>query len=211
MPHNWPLGKFRLFVSHLSHYHAYASQLAGWLDGFGISSFIAHEAIEPSAEWQIEIESALSTADALVALLHPDFHTSKWCDQELGFVMGRGKPVLSVRLGADPHGFIGKYQGIPGLGRPEKEVADAIITALAGKSNSSRQIARVLAGKLSNCGWDDVRKFTKLAERIAVGGPQAGNILRAAISGNSDIRTENQLGAEAKLNTLATQWLSETD
>jgi nucleoside 2-deoxyribosyltransferase len=55
--------------------------------------------IEPTKEWQNEIEAALSTCDALVALLHPGFHVSMWTDQEIGYAMGRGIPVYSVGFG----------------------------------------------------------------------------------------------------------------
>ena len=41
-----------------------------------------------------------------------EFQDSDWTDQEIGFAMGRKKPIVSVRMGTDPYGFIGKYQGI---------------------------------------------------------------------------------------------------
>lgn len=50
--------------------------------------------------------------DALVALMTEDFHDSFWTDQEVGFAFGRGIPVISVKLGRDPYGFIGKFQAL---------------------------------------------------------------------------------------------------
>lgn len=49
----------------------------------------------------------------MVAILHPEFHDSQWCDQEVGWVMGRGIPIMPVRLGPAPHrrdGFLEEYQ-----------------------------------------------------------------------------------------------------
>ena len=61
-----------------------------------------------------QIETALATCDALVALLLENFHASNWTDQEIGFAMGRGVPVYSVRFGQDPYGFIGRFQTFNG-------------------------------------------------------------------------------------------------
>lgn len=54
--------------------------------------------------------------NALVALLSPDFHDSNWTDQEVGVAIGRGVPLIAVRLGLDPYGLMGKGQGLGGCG-----------------------------------------------------------------------------------------------
>jgi hypothetical protein len=68
--------------------------------------------IHPTKEWQDEIESALSSMDGFVALLTDNFHESDWTDQEVGFALARGVPIVAVRLGRDPYGFIGRFQGL---------------------------------------------------------------------------------------------------
>ena len=73
-----------------------------------------HEDIEPTQDWQKEIERALFSMDALVALLSPDFHDSNSTDQEVGVAMGQGVPLIAVRLGLDPYGLMGKGQGLGG-------------------------------------------------------------------------------------------------
>lgn len=79
---------------------------------YGISCFVAHEDIHPTKEWQIEIENALDSMDAFVALLTDGFHDSLWTDQEMGFAFARGVPIVPVKLGKDPYGFIGKFQAL---------------------------------------------------------------------------------------------------
>lgn len=79
---------------------------------FGISCFVAHEDIHPTKAWQDEIENALASMDGFVALMTANFHDSDWTDQEVGFAFARGVPIISVRLGKDPYGFIGKFQGL---------------------------------------------------------------------------------------------------
>ncbi len=98
-PPFWRLGMLKLFVTHLAAHRQFAADLQEALWGYGISAFVAHNDIEPTQEWQTEIETALATCDALVALLHPEFHQSNWTDQETGFAMGRGIPVFSIRFG----------------------------------------------------------------------------------------------------------------
>jgi nucleoside 2-deoxyribosyltransferase len=71
---------------------------------------VAHSDIEPTAEWQTQIQTALATCDAFIALLHPDFQASDWTDQEVGFSMGRGVPTFAVRLGQVPYSFMGAFK-----------------------------------------------------------------------------------------------------
>jgi len=108
----WGSGHIRLFFSHKAEYKQQASQLKAALERYGIACFVAHQDIHPTEEWQREIEYALGTMDALVALLTPDFHESDWTDQEIGTALGCGVPVIAVRLGLDPYGFIGKRQAL---------------------------------------------------------------------------------------------------
>ena len=63
-----------------------------------MSCFVAHVDIHPTKEWQDEIESALSSMDGFVALLTDKFHESDWTDQEVGFALARGVPIIAVRL-----------------------------------------------------------------------------------------------------------------
>jgi hypothetical protein len=79
---------------------------------FGITSFVAHADIRPTREWQDEIENALGSMDAFVVLLTERFHESDWTDQEVGYALGRGVPLIAVKLGRDPYGFIGKFQAL---------------------------------------------------------------------------------------------------
>ena len=122
-PPFWRKRMFRLFVTHLAIEKVLAAQLQEALLGYGISGFVAHNDIEPTLEWQTQIETALSTADSLVALLHPAFHKSNWTDQEIGFAMGRGLPVFAIRFGQDPYGFIGRFQGFVGGGKTPEVLA----------------------------------------------------------------------------------------
>lgn len=110
----WQPNCLKLFLSHISTHKTVISNLKDELSIYGISGFVAHEDIEPTKEWENEIFLALNSANALAAFLTPDFHESKWTDQEIGIALGRGTLVIPVGLGIDPYGFMARRQAMPG-------------------------------------------------------------------------------------------------
>jgi hypothetical protein len=130
VPQFWAPRQFRLFISHVTSFRQRATALRQELSRFHISGFVAHETIDPGELWQREIEAALRSMDAMAALITPDFHDSKWTDQEVGWALGSGIHVLPVRRGADPYGFLGEVQGIQGLGKSVGKVAEEVFETL---------------------------------------------------------------------------------
>lgn len=106
----WNEGRFPLFLSHSSKDKEFVSDVAKALTHYAIDAFVAHEDIEPMKPWVVEIERHLESCHAAVAFLSQDFHPSHWTDQEIGHCLGRGLPVIPVRMGADPHGFLSTLQ-----------------------------------------------------------------------------------------------------
>lgn len=115
----WGDGSLRLFISHTNSCKNQATELKDQLARFGVAAFVAHEDIEPSKRWQKEILRALFSMHMLVALFSQDFLKSKWTDQEVGVAVGREVPIISVRMGTDPYGFVGDVQAISGSDGPE--------------------------------------------------------------------------------------------
>ena len=160
----WTPG-LRLFLSHLSEHKVYVAGVQEHLRQRGVSSFVAHEDIEPATEWVDEIEYALKTADAMAVFLHEGCHESHWADQEVGAAVGRGIPVIPIRFEVDPYGFIGRYQALQGMadearmagdilkilhkhdGFSEK-IGDGLIAAAEHAGNFDE--ANVLAGRIRN-------------------------------------------------------------
>lgn len=108
----WGAEGFRVFLSHKSEVKKETTVLKDNLGRLGVSAFVAHKDIHPTKEWQEEIENALASMDAFVALMTSDFHESYWTDHEVGYALGRGVPIVCVKLGMDPYGLIGKYQAL---------------------------------------------------------------------------------------------------
>ena len=61
----WKPGYIRLFISHRDEYKKEAASLADHLETYGISSFVAHDTIEPLEEWQHVIQKAMQTMEFL--------------------------------------------------------------------------------------------------------------------------------------------------
>jgi hypothetical protein len=108
----WGNKGYRLFFSHKAEVKKETADLKKNLRLFGVSCFVAHEDIHPTKEWQNEIENALFSMDGFVALMTEGFHDSDWTDQEVGVAFGRGVPIIIIKLGKDPYGFIGKFQAL---------------------------------------------------------------------------------------------------
>lgn len=144
----WKPTYFRLFLSHLANFKLNATRLQEELKKYGISSFVAHEDIEPSKEWQVEIEAALHTMDALSALIMQGFKESNWCDQEIGFAVARDVLIIPVRKGLDPYGFIGKYQGIQAKGKNIGEVAHETFTTIINSPKTRAKMLRCLVNTI---------------------------------------------------------------
>ena len=145
----WKVGHFKLFLSHLASFKVKTSQLQHALRNYAISGFVAHEDIEPSKEWQIEIEAALQTMDAMACLLMPGFKESNWCDQEVGVAVGRDVLIIPVRKGLDPYGFIGKYQGIQAVNKTVSQVAEEIFKTIIKSPKTRAKMIRCISNAIS--------------------------------------------------------------
>ncbi|MBN1830422.1 MAG: toll/interleukin-1 receptor domain-containing protein [Deltaproteobacteria bacterium] len=153
----WGTEHIRLFLSHKSSIKENASQLKHAFARCGVAAFVAHEDIEPIEEWQREIERALFSMDALVALLSEDFHNSNWTDQEVGVAIGRGVPLIAVRLGKDPYGLMGKGQGLGVCDWSDpKNIAVKVFQLLHKRlSDKSRLFECALAAYAKSQSFDD--------------------------------------------------------
>ena len=182
----WRPGYYRVFLSHISAFKEKASALQAALAWFGVSAFVAHEDIEPTREWQSEIEVALRSMDAMVPLLVPGFQESAWCDQEVGCAVALGVPVVPVRKGLDPYGFIGKFQAIQGAGKSVGDVAQLVFMGLCSSGSSRLKVTRALAFSIGNCvtAQDGERMLTNLMSCEEVPEESLAE-LRASVERNS--------------------------
>ena len=204
-PPFWRKRMYRLFLSHLSAHKAFSAEIQESLLHFGISAFVAHNDIEPTLEWQAQIETALSTADSLIALLHPSFHSSNWTDQEVGFAMGRGIPVFAIHFGQSPYGFIGRFQAFIGQGKAPAVLAREIFDCYRKNKQSQRRMAEILINLFEDSGsFAEAKSRIGYLEELAVWDASFIPRIQAAVESNSQI--DGSWGVPDKVAALSKKW-----
>lgn len=133
----WKPKYIRLFISHKDEHKKEATHLAKKLEGYGISSFVAHDTIEPLEKWQNTIIKGLQSMEIMMVFVTDGFFQSCWTNQEIGFALGRGVPIISLKLEKEaPQGFIQDTQ--------------AIICGLDSNQDTVSKIYKVLSQKLNH-------------------------------------------------------------
>ncbi|TAM46884.1 MAG: toll/interleukin-1 receptor domain-containing protein [Gammaproteobacteria bacterium] len=146
----WKPGRIRLFLSHISRIKGPTSELKKALVPFGVDAFVAHEDIQPTQLWHREIEFALRSMDILCALITDDFIKSQWTDQEVGFALGRGIPVIAVSCGADPYGLLGKHQALRADATKLAASATRIVDIIAAQDHLKSRLTEGLVEALAS-------------------------------------------------------------
>ncbi len=152
----WKKDHFKLFISHLAKYKTNASYLQKSLEVYGISSFVAHEDIEPSQRWEIEIEKALHSMDGFTAILMNGFKESNWCDQEIGFAIAKEVLIIPIKKELDPYGFIGKYQAIQPKNKSVSQVAEEIFKIIVNNEKTKSLMLEKLSSLITNSTHIDI-------------------------------------------------------
>jgi hypothetical protein len=129
-----PEGKMlEIFLSYSNKDKFLAGKIAKILGEKDIDVFLAHEDIEVSQEWRIEILKHLNSDNFLVSLLTDNYETSTWANQEAGYMMGKGGKVISLIVGdtdVKKFGFLESLQGITIEDENFEVCADKIVEML---------------------------------------------------------------------------------
>ncbi len=203
----WGSEHVRVFLSHKATVREKTSQVKQALARCGIAAFVAHEDIEPTEEWQREIERALFSMDAIVALLSEDFHDSNWTDQEVGVAIGRGVPLIPVRLGMDPYGLMGKGQGVGGCSWANPDMIASQVFRLLHKRlpDTSRLFECALSSYATSASFADstwkVKHLLSVFETLAV-----DQVKRVVEAYRANKQNRHSFDGRAELRTLLQKW-----
>jgi hypothetical protein len=191
-PSFWQPGCFRLFISHTSANRESAHRLKEALAEYHVAAFVAHDDIEPTKEWEAEIERALRTTDALAAIITSDFIASRWCDQEVGFAFGRQKLVVPLCKDALPHGFLAKVQGCKTQGLTAVMVAEQVFNLLLGHNLTSQRMSDAIVDRMfTSRSFASTRQTMKLLERLPrLNEAQLTKLVQASESNSQVFNTE---------------------
>ncbi len=169
----WGSHPVAVFLSHKWEDAAYVGQVKKILgDHYGIDAFVAHDDIEPSKKWREVIKAALASCHVLVAVMHDMFHESQWCDQEVGWALGRNVPVVTVRregIKRGQDGFLEEHQDVTvsaKYGTGEWFVAGKIFeVVLADPRTHSVGVKALAEAFVSSFSYDQTRLLWDLIER----------------------------------------------
>lgn len=201
----WEEGKLKVFLSHISAEKKQAAEIQEALKPFGMSAFVAHNDIQPTTEWQSEIEIALSTCDLLVALIHPKFFESKWCDQEIGYALGRGVPIFTVGYNAVAHGFVSRFQGFNGTNKHAHQIAKELFEAAIVHKKLQKRMASILIDLFVNSGsFASAKARIFYLEQLTVWDATFSNRIKKASVENSQI--SGSWGVPEQVDALITKW-----
>jgi hypothetical protein len=190
----WLIDHFRVFISHVHTAKLQAGGLRIALQRYGISAFVAHEDIDTSDEWQEEILRALTSMDAFVAILTPDFNSSKWTDQEVGIAVARNVLLIPINKGEIPYGFLSKYQALSSNGLMVKDVAGEVFRTVATSQRTKGRLIESLTRVIST-GSDVPEVLFRIDKLNAIEGVSVEDWerVRENIAGNDVLRSSQPL------------------
>jgi len=138
-----------IFASHLSSEREYVGGVERALrQRYGIEMFVAHDSIPMDATWQPEIAAALARCHAAVAFIHSGFSQSAYCQQEVGWILGRGIPIARYMFGEAPVALLSQRQGKPVKRQDVESLADEILDYLSTKEELRGHLVTSLANAL---------------------------------------------------------------
>jgi hypothetical protein len=196
----WKPGLVRLFISHRDTHKRQAKTLADALEPYGISSFIAHETIEPTKEWRREIMNGLETMEIMLVFLTDDFQASTWTNQEVGFALGKSIPVISLKLErCDPPGFIAHEQALRGTLESPGSSAGMIHKLLSEKLGRKERIqAGFVTAFVTSPNWaETTARFDRMAEFVKTLNEAEMTEIINGYAGNDQLHTAIYLNSRA--------------
>jgi len=199
----WGQFPIRVFLSHKWEDAVWASEVKTVLARYGISAFVAHKDIEPTKRWREAIKTGLRSCHMLVAIMHDDFHKSQWCDQEVGWALGREIVVATVRragIERGQDGFLEEVQDIqwdPAKSTGEWRVAQEIFRAAIRAVKPPELVRRALAEALvASSSYDNTRNLWSAIERQDRWEGESLDRIKFAAETNSQVYAAN-VGTES--------------
>jgi hypothetical protein len=102
----------KTFISYSSEASSTAGKIKEYLDKYGFCCFLAHEDIPAQTVWPKQIIEALKECTLFIPILTPEFSTSLFCQQEVGFAYCSTVEILPIMAPTPPMGMIADIQGL---------------------------------------------------------------------------------------------------
>jgi hypothetical protein len=183
----WEEGCFRVFISHKAEDKLIATKLKRSLVKYGVSCFVAHEDIEPTQEWLREIECALSSMHAMIALITEKYFDGVWTNQEVGVAFALDAEIIPIRLGNDPRGFIGKIQALT----CDKDFSDdtqIMKIFLEAQKTQAKAVGSLIKALEDSTSYSASEKVSQLFKYIKSIDPNQEKLMVDAFNNNTQVK-----------------------
>lgn len=117
----------------------------------------------------MEIMNGLQTMEIMLAVVTDDFHASTWTNQEVGFALGRGVPIVSLKVEKnDPPGFISHEQALRGILASPETSASKIHKFIVEKLGQKDRIQSALVNAFNESpNWSETTiRFDRMSKFI---------------------------------------------
>lgn len=104
---------YTIFISHSHKEKELATKIQSEMESYGLTSFVAHEDIEPNEEWAKTIIATGRHCEIFVYILTENFRdsASRWTDHEIGMGIGTGAVCITISPdGTVPYGALAHLQ-----------------------------------------------------------------------------------------------------
>ncbi len=130
-----------------------AFRLEEALEAYGVQAFVASHDVSPGQDWWQTITGNLDSCHALVAIGVGNYESRAFCQQEVGWVMARQRPILWLAYDRDSRsgGVARRYQAL-WVDDPENAggTASQIARWCAGSPQLQRPLGLALVRRLAN-------------------------------------------------------------
>lgn len=190
-----------VFISHKAQEKNVATDLKNKLAYWGVSGFVAHEDIEVTSYWATEIENNLRTCDALVYISSPASNSSEWCQQEVGWALGRDIPVVAFCTGEEPKAFLGQRQACS-LGRYSNAAMTVLNVLLADPRTCHAAVNGLIELLRGSMSYDSSNQIVKVLNNAVFISSEQANSLEACIANNDQVRDANHKQLPSQIRNL---------
>lgn len=156
-----------------------------------INAVMARHSIRPGADWERTIRTHLKNSAALVCVATAGFSTRPWCQQEIGWALGRHVPILWIRYGdaEAPTGFLASRQAlIPEESEEPTVIARSVLRWLAEQPQIHASLADVLLSALERAkNYNEARSVAGLLAELTELTPDEWQRVEGAASSNNQV------------------------
>ena len=195
-----------------------AAGLKTALSAAHIDAIMARHSIAPGAKWEPTIRNYLEESSALICVATSGYSTRPWCQQEVGWALGRHAPILWIQYepNEEPCGFLASQQALMADNADDhSDVATSVATWLATNSNTRDDMAETLLNALENVEtYEESRHVANLLAKLNWLTTDEWSRVEKAAANNDQVRdariwTRDYFTPMAYQPTFL-QWLNET-